>query len=211
MLKIHRVLGISRIGFCGFAAVLVSASWSVSASAGVTPLAIAIVPPVQFPPADFSIVGARVSGLFGHHRNVYGFDFGVLGNITDQDFVGMGFAGGANITHGETTIVGLQVAGIANVNTQKTSVVGAQITAGINSNTAESQVVGLQLGVIGNLAHVTRVIGFQVGLYNRARSIYGFQIGLINQVDDLHGIQIGLVNFNRSGPFSVAPVINIGF
>ncbi len=180
------------------------------AHALVTPLAVAIFPPVQFPPVDFSIAGARVSAFMGRHRNVYGIDLGVIGNRTEQDFVGIGVSGIFNHTTGLTTVLGLQAAGVTNINTQKTRVVGVQVSL-FNYNSAESSVVGFQIGPVANLSRHTSVYGMQVGLYNAARTISGFQIGLINSTDNLHGIQIGLVNFNRSGPFAVAPILNVGF
>ena len=89
------------------------------ASAAFTTLAVSVVPPVQFPPSDFDITGLRVSAIYGHHRDVYGIDIGALGNITDQDFVGLALSGGFNITHGTTTILGAQMAGLFNYNSQK--------------------------------------------------------------------------------------------
>jgi hypothetical protein len=179
------------------------------ARAGVTPLGVAIVPPVQFPPGDFTIVGARVSALWGAQRNVYGVDLGGLGNITEGDFGGIAVAGLANWNKGTSTIIGLQAAGLANVNVNKTRVLGVQLAA-VNANYAESSVTGFQLG-LGNYSPHTRVIGAQLGIYNSSREVYGFQIGLINSTDSLHGIQVGLLNFNRSGLFSVAPILNVGF
>src|SRR6185437_3499357 len=175
------------------------------AQAGVTPLAVSIVPPVQFPPSDFTIAGARVSVLWGEHRDVYGFDIGGLGNITDLGFVGVGASGLFNITHGSTTILGLQAAGLFNANTEKTTVVGVQVAA-FNSNTAESSLIGVGVGPIANYSPFMNIYGLQVGLYNKALNVYGFQIGLVNSADSLHGIQIGLINFNRTGMFSVAPI-----
>jgi len=181
------------------------------AAAAVSPLAVAIVPPVQFPSDEFSVTGLRLSALWGHHRDLYGFDFGVLGNITDQTFTGVGISGLANLTHGMTTILALQAAGLANVNTQKTDVYGFQIAGGINWNSAQSKVVGLQLALLANLSPNTTVYGAQVGLYNRAQDVYGVQIGLVNFAKDLHGIQIGLVNFNETGIFGVSPILNVGW
>ncbi len=180
-----------------------------SAQAAVTPLAISIFPPVQFPPNDFTIAGARVSALWGKHRNIYGVDVGVLGNITEQGFRGIGVSGLFNLTQGSTTIVLLQAAGIANMNHNSTSIVGLQV-APVNSNTAETSILGVQAGA-ANLSHHTKMMGFQVGLYNRAHTAYGFQIGVVNVAEALRGIQIGLLNFNRTGAVSVSPVINIGF
>lgn len=182
-----------------------------SAQAGVTPLSVGIMPPVQFPPSDFTITGLRASILYGHHRDVYGIDVGALGNITDQNFVGIGLSGLFNMTQGQTTILLLQAAGVANINTQKTNVYGIQATLGVNSNTAASSVTGLQLGAIANLSDHTNIYGAQVGLYNSAQDVYGLQIGLVNMANSLHGVQIGLINFNHTGTFSVSPILNVGF
>lgn len=181
------------------------------ANAAFTPLSVSILPPVQFPPSDFSITGARASLLWGNHRDVYGVDLGLIGNITAQDFVGVGVSGIFNATHGTTTILGLQAAGAANINTNKTRVYGVQIALGVNSNSAESRLVGLQLAALANLADHTNIYGVQIGLYNRAQAVYGLQIGLVNVATSLHGVQIGLMNFNHTGLFSVAPILNIGF
>jgi hypothetical protein len=175
-----------------------------------SPLSVNIVPPVQFPPSDFSVTGARVSALYGKHRDMYGIDIGVLGNITEQRFVGAAVSGLFNMTHGNTTVLGLQLAAIANINTQKTNVYGVQAALMSNWNEAESSVTGLQFSV-ANVSPNTSIYGLQAGLYNKARSVYGFQIGLVNIANDLHGIQIGLVNFNHTGTFSVSPILNVGF
>lgn len=182
-----------------------------SAQAAISPVSVSIVPPVQFPPSDFSVTGARASVLWGKHRDVYGFDVGLIGNITEQDFVGLGISGVFNNTRGTTFIPGLQLAGLANVNSSKTTIIGLQATLGVNYQSAASTVSGLQLGLIANIAPFTDIYGFQVGLYNRAKEVYGFQIGLVNIADNLHGIQIGLANFNHKGPFAISPIINVGF
>ena len=87
------------------------------AKAALSPLSVAIAPPVQFPPADYTVTGLRLSALWGHHRDMYGLDFGLLGNITDQDFTGLAVSGIFNATSGTTRILGLQLAGIGNFNT----------------------------------------------------------------------------------------------
>lgn len=180
------------------------------ARAAVSPLSVSILPPVQFPSEDFSITGARVSALWGKHRDLYGVDIGGIGNITEQDFVGIGASGLFNMTKGTTTILGLQAAGGANINKNKTKVYGLQAAIGANYNTAASSIIGLQVAAANLSAHTT-IYGLQVGVYNRALEVYGFQIGLINFASSLHGIQIGLLNFHEKGVFSVSPIINVGF
>ena len=156
------------------------------------------------------MTGARLSLLWGHHRDIYGLDFGVLGNISEVSFTGLAISGIFNVTHGATHVIGLQAAGITNVNVQKTSVYGVQLALGVNDNIAESDVIGLQLAAI-NLGDHTDIKGLQVGLYNTAQNVYGLQIGIVNVAASLHGIQIGLVNFNHTGPFVVSPILNVGF
>lgn len=181
-----------------------------ASQAAITPLSVAIVPPVQFPPEGYSITGARLSLLWGQHNDVYGIDVGLLGNITNQDFVGIAVAGGFNATHGTTRILGLQLAGVGNFNTNKTSVYGIQAAIVSNYNSAESQIYGLQLSLL-NMSEFTTVYGAQVGIYNRAKVVRGLQIGLVNIASNLYGVQIGLVNYNGGGPFKISPIINIGF
>ena len=182
-----------------------------SAQAALSPVSVAIIPPVQFPPSDFSVTGVRASVLWGQHRDLYGLDFGLLGNITEQSFTGIAVSGIFNNTRGVTNILGLQFAGITNINTNKVSVYGLQAALGANYNGAAADVVGVQLALFANIAPFTDIYGVQIGLYNRAKEVYGFQIGLVNIADNLHGIQIGLANFNHKGPFAISPLLNVGF
>jgi len=179
--------------------------------AAVSPVGLALIPPVQFPPSDFGVTGLRLSVIYGHHRDMYGIDLGVLGNVTDQDSVGIAIAGGANIHYGMTTIVGLEVAGGVNYLKEKMEVYGVQAAGLLNWAEAESSVNGFQVAILGNVAAHTTVRGAQIGLYNRAHSVYGLQVGLVNDAENLHGLQIGLANFHRTGLFYVSPVLNVGF
>ncbi len=178
--------------------------------AAVSPLAVGIVNPVQFPPDDYDVMGARVSLLWGKHRAFTGVDIGLIGNFSTQRYIGAAVSGVFNKTENVTTITGFQLAGITNINKQKTSVYGVQAALGWNNNSAESKVVGLQLAS-ANLSSHTTVYGAQVGIYNEAREVYGLQIGLINRTQNLHGLQIGLLNFHQQGFFVVSPILNIGF
>ncbi|MGE0763417.1 MAG: hypothetical protein AB7N80_09065 [Bdellovibrionales bacterium] len=178
--------------------------------AALSPVSVAIVPPVQFPSKDFSITGARLSLIYGQHRDVYGLDLGLIGNITEQTFVGVGVSGLFNITKGQTKAIGLQAAGLTNWNVNKTDVYGIQLALGLNRNIAASSVVGLQAALV-NMGEHTTIYGAQVGVYNRALRVNGIQLGLVNVTESLSGIQIGLINFHRKGLFSVSPILNIGF
>jgi hypothetical protein len=183
---------------------------SSDAHALISPGALAIVPPVQFPPQSFSVVFGRLSLLAGSHRDMYGVDIGAIGNKTENHFVGAAVSGIFNYNHGQATVIGLQFAGLANVNKNKAHIYGIQASLGVNMNEAESRLVGLEVS-LANLSKFTDVYGVQIGLLNKAKHVYGFQIGLVNFAEDLHGIQIGLANFNARGLFSIAPLMNIGF
>lgn len=180
------------------------------ANAAVSPVGVSIFSPVEFPPRDFNIVGARVNLLLGDNRSVYGFDFGAIGSETDLNFVGIGVSGGFNYNRGESTIIFLQAAGITNVNVNKSHIYGVQLAAIANVNEAESTLIGFGVA-LGNYDPYTTVWGAQLGIYNRAQTVNGFQIGLINSTKNLHGLQIGLINFNETGLFEIAPILNIGF
>jgi hypothetical protein len=181
------------------------------AHAIVSPLSISIVPPIQFPSQEFTVTGVRVSALWGKHRDIYGIDLGVLGNMTEGVFVGAGISGIFNLTEGKTTILGLQLAGLANINSKEAKIFGLQLALGLNENDAASTLVGLQIAALANLSGFTNIYGAQIGLYNKALEVYGLQVGLVNSTKNLHGIQIGLLNFNDGGLFKVSPILNVGF
>jgi hypothetical protein len=195
--------------FLKLAVLVLGLAFTFQAQALTSPIGISLFPPIELPPADFTVTGIRIDLLWGNQSNVYGFDFGTLVNSTLQNSGGVQIAGGLNYNKGSTTVLGLQAAGIANVNLQKTYVLGLQVAL-YNANLGESTLVGLEAGGINNSPH-TKLYGFQVGLYNKAVEVYGFQIGLINSVANLHGLQIGLLNFNDHGLFAIAPILNFGF
>jgi hypothetical protein len=190
--------------------VIFSLLLSGSAMAAVSPLAVSIFPPVQFPPDDYDVAGLRLNLLVGKHRSVYGLDFGVVGNITTQKFAGLAVAGLFNRTFGRSDIVGLQVAGLSNINTERVNLVGFQVAL-MNYNSAASTISGFQIGPLANLSTYSTVYGAQIGIYNSASEVYGFQIGLFNETTDLHGLQIGVINIHKKGLFYVCPIINMGF
>lgn len=187
---------------------LLSVLTGASAQAGFSPLGLSIIDPVQFPPDDFTVTGARLNLIWGQVQSVYGFDVG-LGNVTTQSMNGIQ-VGALNLNRGTITAIGLQAGAIGNFNTNKANIYGVQAALGMNSNKAESVLVGLGVAAVNNTPF-TKVVGAQVGLYNKAGNVYGFQIGIVNSAEYLHGIQIGLMNFNNHGLFSVSPFLNAGF
>ncbi len=181
-----------------------------SSEAAMSPIAISIVPPIEFPGHDFTVTGFRASVLWGNQRNVYGLDLGLIGNMTDGANAGISASGIFNYNKGTTTGVLLQAAGFGNFNVGKANIFGLQLAGVMNKNEAESTVGGAQVALF-NLCPYTKIRGIQAGLYNRAHDVAGIQIGIVNETDFLHGIQIGLVNFYHQGTFSVAPILNVGF
>jgi hypothetical protein len=193
---------------CVLAATLLIRSGA--AWAGLSPVGLSLIPPLQFPGSEFTIVGARASVFWGDHRKVYGFDVGAIGNITEGDFGGVAVSGVFNTTRGTTTVLGLQAAGGANINSGKLHVLGVQVAGLFNSNSAEASIIGVNVAGV-NLSPHAVIGGFQVGVYNRAHEVFGFQIGVVNETDLLHGFQIGVVNINHQGLFAVSPALNVGF
>lgn len=175
------------------------------------PVGEAIFWPLQYPPKEDSVKGIRnVFGL-GIHKDVYGLDVGLGVNVTNDDFIGMAIAGGANITGKRAIVTGIQFAGVMNRNRGKAYIAGLQFALGANFNEGSGGVYGVQLALAGNWASKTDIYGVQAGLINHASKVVGFQIGLINRCDRLYGIQIGLLNYAEKSPISFFPLINIGF
>lgn len=176
-----------------------------------SPAASGLFPPLQYPKKEDTVIGLRVSPGWARHAKMYGADFGLIGNITDNDFVGTAFAGGFNITSGNALILFTQMAGVTNTNLGKTNIVGIQLAFGYNYSASTTNVFGGQFSLIGNFGAKTNVYGIQFGLYNEAESVYGFQLGLVNRTKNLAGIQVGLLNYVEKGWLSFFPVINVGF
>lgn len=181
--------------------------FSQRAFSGVSPISIAMIPNIEFPSADATVAGLRMSVVWGEHRSVYGLDLGVIGNVTQQNFVGTAFSGIFNKTE-NTTILGIQAAGVANITTGRTTVLGTQLAGIWNYNSGDISVYGIQLAGLTNTA--SRICGVQVGFYNKADVVYGFQIGIVNHAQSLHGVQLGLVNYNVTGLIPMFPFINVG-
>lgn len=171
---------------------------------------ISLIPPIQAPERSEGAL-TRFSFIYGQHAAILGFDLGLIGNMTDQIFIGSALSGVFNINSGKTFVIGAQVAGLTNWIKGDLVVAGVEATAGLNYVKGTGHVGGLQLAGLGNIAARTNIYGAQIGLYNEAGSVYGFQIGLINVAQSLHGIQIGLINIHKSGLLRIMPGINIGF
>ena len=91
--------------------VLVTLCLMPSAFGAISPVAINIFAPVQFPPEDFSVTGVRATALFGHQRNMYGIDIAAIGNMTDLEFAGIDL--NAELARSQSRIVGRRACGRA--------------------------------------------------------------------------------------------------
>lgn len=134
-------------------------------------IALGLAPHVEFPALDCEVAGLRFNLLTGDHTDVYGLDFGVLGNFVKRE------------------IGGLQVAGLFNVVGESG---GALQVAGVFNN-CKGGFSGVQIGAV-NVAE--KCTGLQLGLVNRAYRMTGVQAGLLNLIDTSAVSIFPIVNFS---------------
>lgn len=170
-------------------------------SGGLLPFSLSLFPAAEFPPCDWDVVFLRINLLVGRHRNMYGFDFGSIGNETTGEFVGIQSAGFYNKVGWSEGA--LQFAGI--MNRSERDFVGLQSAL---VNITDGTMAGFQLGLVNRAA---RLDGLQIGLFNIAETGSGVQIGLWNSAQSLEGLQIGLANCNSDSTMPFFPVINFAF
>lgn len=189
-------LGCVKSSICVIVAALLFAvpSWAEKKGGeGTTfPLGSGIFPPLQEPGTDATIKGTVSAAGWTRYQNVYGADFGIIGNIVDKDFVGMAASGIFHVTNGRAVILLFQASGVTNINNGKAYILGVQIALGSNYSGGETYVGGIQLSPFNH--GKTTIYGLQAGIVNEAESVYGFQIGIINRVKNLHGLQVGVLN-----------------
>lgn len=171
-------------------------------SAGVSPLALALVPAIQLPPDDWSVAGVRVDLLVGRNHDVWGIDVGLLGNEVSDDLEGVQFAGLFNrIGRSDGA---WQAAGI--LNRCEGDFCGLQTAGALNWT--DGAVEGMQIALVNR---ATDLSGLQLGLYNAIDRGSGVQIGVVNAARVLNGLQIGLVNVIRESTVPFFPVVNFAF
>lgn len=182
------------------------------ANAGYSPLGIAIAPPIQFPDDKSTVGGLRLNLLWGSHKNVYGLDVGIFGNITTEDFAGIAVSGLFNHTKDGTFIL-LHGSTGANITTGNTTVFGIQTATLLDWNTGKANIYGIQASLVNidTGSGKTKVYGISFGGVNRLEEVVGVQLGIINMVKTLRGVQIGVLNFAGNGFSPVFPIINAAF
>ena len=99
---------------------------------------------------------------------------------------------------------GLQV----NILRNEAEDVMAGIQAGVYNSAGRADLTGFQLGLF-NEARSLR--GVQLGIINIAEQVQGFQLGLINRAETAYGFQVGAVNVIRDSELAFCPIVNIGF
>lgn len=168
----------------------------------VSPIALSLCTPAQFPPQDWDINGLRINLLWGIHNNVSVLDLGVLANICTGDMYGIQIAGISNDV--ACSCQGLQIATLLN---RSGGNIEAIQVACFNINGPDSYTNAIQLGLMNMAGNAS---GIQAGIFNKAADMQGLQIGLINCAYSLDGVQIGLCNFIENAVYPFMIGINIG-
>lgn len=178
---------------------------SAPAGEGVSPIAIGVVPDIQYPLKGNDVCFLRLNLLAGQNNNVGVIDISTLVGIADGDVSGLQIAGFGNLVNNNAAA--LQLAGFFNVVDGDCS--GIQIAGAVNYQNPASLFCGWQLAGFCNNAG--RMYGLQLGLFNQAAEMNGVQIGLINVAGTLKGVQLGLGNVDQSSGVPFIPILNIGF
>lgn len=169
---------------------------------GVSPLAFSILPTLEAPCDKWSVHGLRINILAGRHRDVAGFDFAGLGNITVEDFDGLQVAGLWNSIGCSDGAI--QLAGV--LNRCDRDFTGLQ--AAFLVNIAEGTCEGVQIAPINRAIDLS---GLQLGIYNNIDRGAGTQIGIINYARSLEGLQIGAINIIGDSTIPFCPFVNFAF
>lgn len=157
--------------------------------------------------------------LLGSHSNVYGLEFGGLGNILKRHLYGVQLAGLFNIVGARTA--GLQASGLFNITgdavhgIQATGIFNlAKQTNGLQSSgifNLTQRLNGLQVAGISNMS--SRANGAQIGgISNLAQRVNGLQLAsTVNQTQELNGLQAaGLINIAQRVRGAQIGLMNIG-
>lgn len=160
-------------------------------------------PDLQIVDASENVSGLRINIVYGENADVSGADLGIV-NSTTGDFVGFGWAPGANLVDGSAA--GVQWSWIYSHTAGEFT--GWQ--SGLIARIGGADSAGFQSGWI-NLVE-TDFTGLQLGLVNRAERVRGLQLGFVNLADHLDGLQIGLVNYaGNSDVYKILPIVNWQF
>jgi len=162
----------------------------------------------QYPSADDSVYGWRLTFVSSAHHGMVGLATAVFANT---DAAVSGSVGGLQVaslfnTAGSGELGVWQLSGFCNMVTDSAN--GFQACAFYNEVT-RGYFVGMQTA-LANKASV-EFYGVQTGLYNDGDSVTGMQIGLVNRTHSLGGAQLGLLNFVKESAMDMFPIIRIGW
>lgn len=173
-------------------------------SQGLTPFALGLIPPAQFPNQYWDVTGVRLNLLAGLHNNVAVFDIGTIANLSLGEVNGIELAGVWNQVRQDFR--GIQFASF--LNQVYGDAYGAQFSAIANYN-GPGEFTGLQIAAVN--INQGNGSGVQIGLYNQAQSLAGIQIGLVNTSEDFYGMQLGIFNYIRNSPLPFMVLLNLAF
>ena len=165
------------------------------------PVAVSILPNLEFPSREKSVCGIRINVVGGSHVDVAWMDLGGVFNYASRKTCGVQFAGVCNV--GPNVAEGIQFAGLANgckslVGLQGSAVCnvsgdgdGVQMSGLLNIG---FKVRGCQISCGSNYATVES--GGQFGWSNIAEKMNGIQLGAcLNAGNDLEGLQLAAFNW----------------
>lgn len=160
-------------------------------------------PDLQLVDASQDIKGLRIDFVYGENANVSGIDLGIV-NATTSDFVGFGWAPGAQLVDGSAK--GIQWSWLYSHTADQFT--GWQ--SGVVARIGGADSFGLQTGWI-NIAE-SDFTGLQFGLLNKSTHAKGLQLGFVNWAEQLDGLQIGFINYAaNSDLYKVLPFVNWQF
>lgn len=168
-----------------------------------TPVALGIVPCVELPSSDWSVIGLRIGLLASRHADVLFLSVSGLADLATGDVNGIEVGGLCN--HIGSSSGAFQVAGL--VNSVDRDFSGLQV-AGVY-NAVNGHAYGMS---VAPYCRAKAMDGLQIGLFNKTDALGGVQIGVVNFAEDGScGLQIGVVNVMKDGRYPVMPVFNLGF
>lgn len=201
-MKIEMMIALCAAAVTVGAAELAPLEEKLAPAEGVSVVGMSVIPATYFeyPGPGCDVKGLRFNLLAGHHREVYGLDFGSIANWADGDMNGVSVAGVGNWCDGAT--FGIHLSSV--INYAESGVNGLQLAL-VNSAWG---IGGLQLG-FANATSEGR--GVQVGVWNMAESFSGIQVGLVNVAMHCRGLQLGLGNIIADSPLTACIFLNAWF
>lgn len=171
-------------------------------SGGISPFALALVPPAEMPAETYDIYGFRLSIFVGKHRDVGYVDVGTFGSLVTGNLSGVQVSGLYNRI-GESDGA-IEIGGLLNY--CERDFTGVQVAGFLNTVLGDME--GLQVSLVNTAADFS---GLQIGAINRIERGSGLQIGVVNYAYQLEGLQLGLININSGSTVPCMVGLNFAF